>query len=130
MPPTKGLMQVDFADYLLMDDDVLKGNDQDNFIKHQFLNINVVGVTGVITVLIFLLMLYVGWLLADKSRRVITGSDSTKQRAQFFIPVAIILYIAGLYLGFLAIWLPVIIMAIAYLVYMFILQYNNKKTIC
>lgn len=130
MPPTKGLMQVGFADYLLMDDDVPKGNDQDNFIKHQFLNINVVGVTGVITVLIFLLMLYVGWLLADKSRRVITNSDSTKQRAKFFIPVAIILYIAGLYLGFLAIWLPVIIMTIAYLVYMFILQYKNKKTIC
>lgn len=129
MPPTKGLVRIGFADYLLMDGIMQKGKDQKESEKHQFLNINVVGVTGIVSVLIFLVMLYAGWLLAEKSRRVIQESKSTKQRAQFFIPIAIILYIAGLYLGFFSIWLPVILMVIAYVIYRFILQFKNKTAV-
>lgn len=109
MPPTIGLINVSFADYLL---------------ETGSPSVDVIGITGLIQLPIFVLMLILGWLIAHKGYLKITEKTSTYDRAKYFVPVAILLYIAGLIFNFSIIWLPVILSVIAYIPYRFV---NNKK---
>ncbi|MGD9580654.1 MAG: hypothetical protein AB7V50_04725 [Vampirovibrionia bacterium] len=125
MPPTKGLTRIAFADYLLMDDVTSKASDAMQNVAGKFININVIGITNIMSLLIFLVMLYAGWLISDKSRMLLNNTDSVKERAAFFIPVAIVLYVIGLILGFMTIWAPVIIAIIVYIVYRLLIQFKR-----
>ena len=116
MPPTTGLSRYGFADYLL-------GSNEST--------IQVFSVTSILMTIIylalFLLMLYVAWIIALRSHEKIKTADSNIDRAKFFIPLAIILYIAGNILGFLIIWFPLIIAVAVYAGIQIYKQFKSKK---
>lgn len=135
MPPEKGLIKVSFSDYL-MNPDIPVQYDLDgdqkstkNVTKQkpEFPTIKVVGVTKLIFGLLFLLMFYLGYVIAERSYNKVTRSTTITERAWYFIPLAIVLYLAGQVFGFWTIWFPVLVVAVIYIIFRSVKNSINKK---
>lgn len=116
MPPTRGLTSFNFSDYLL---------------KPDAPSIVVFAATKLISLIIFIAMLYIGWLIACKVHCNIKESETALDRAKYILPIAVILFFAGYILGQMLIWLPVFLAAAVYIafgIYKNTLNYSKTKS--
>lgn len=112
LPPTTGLVNEVFSDYLLPPESP---------------SITFIAMPGIINLIIILIMIIITWKIAKNVHNKIKETTIPAEIGKFILPIIIILYIAGLLIGEGIIWTSVILGTIIYLVVLAYKKYIYKS---